>query len=58
MMKKLLKITKIATLTKSAYKCQRYQYQIMIAQIEDLNKDYVKISKSLSFTLSEKEAVK
>ena len=47
-MKKLLKITKIATLQKitqfSNY--QRYWFQILIAQIEDLieDEDFVKIS--------------
>ena len=41
MTKKLLKITEIATLPKSSYfpDTQRYQSQMLIAQIEDLNKD-------------------
>ena len=49
MMKKLLTITEIAMLPKITYflKYQRYcikeGYQILIAKIEDLNKDYVKI---------------
>ena len=46
MTKKLLNITEIATLRKSPWlsNYQRYQFQILIAQIEDLNEDRVKIS--------------
>ena len=45
MMEKLLKITKIAKLAKSAQfrNCERYQSQILISQVDDLNKDCVKI---------------
>ena len=44
---KWLKITEIATLLKSALfpNYQRYRSQILIAQIEDMNKDCVKISR-------------
>ena len=49
-MKKLLKITEIATLPKTEMrmftKHQRYRSQILIAQIEDSNEDCVKISGS------------
>ena len=46
MMKKLLKITDIATLAKKAYfsDYQRYRCQILQAQIERLNKNCVNIS--------------
>ena len=45
-MKKLLEINEIATLQKSQQflNYQRYQFQIFIAQIENLNEDSVKIS--------------
>ena len=45
-MKKLLKITKIAMLPKGAYfsNYQRYRFQILIAEVGDLNKDSVDIS--------------
>ena len=57
MMKKLLKFTEIATLPKNEKfpNCQRYPSQILLAQIEDLNEDCVKISRpDLSFMLAEK----
>ena len=41
MMKKMLKIYEIATLQNY----QRYLFQILIAQIEDLNENCVKISR-------------
>ena len=43
-MKKLLKITEIATLPESAQfpNYQRYQFESLIAQIQDLTKDCVK----------------
>ena len=44
-MKKLLKITKFLRYGKAqSFQTVRYLLQILIAQIEDLNKDYVKIS--------------
>ena len=43
MMKELLKITEIATLSISGY-FLNYRSQIFIAQIEDLNEDFDKIS--------------
>ena len=45
MMKKLLKITEIARLPNNVYlpTYQRYRFQILIAQIHDLIKDFVKI---------------
>ena len=51
MMKKLLKITEIATLPKSASfpNYQRYQYQIFMAQTKDLYEDCVKIFRSYLF---------
>ena len=56
MMEKLLKITEIATLPKSVQfpNYQRYRSQILIAQIEDMNKDCVDNFSSISFILSEK----
>ena len=47
MMKKLLKITEIATVPKTAQfpSYQRYRFQILIAQIEDWNKDCIKVSR-------------
>ena len=51
MMKKLLKITKISTLPKSA-DCQRYRSQILIAQIEDLNIDRSFVIKIMHFFMS------
>ena len=56
MMKKLRKITEIATLRKSSQfsNYQRYQIQICIAQIEDLNEERVKISGLSSYILSDK----
>ena len=46
MMKKLQKITEIATWPKTAYfpNYQRYRSQILIAQIQDLNEDCIKMS--------------
>ena len=46
---KFLKITKIATLPKSAQfsNHQKYRYQISITQIEHLNKDYVNMLVSI-----------
>ena len=51
----LLKMTEMATLSKSAWlpSYQRYLFQILLANIEDLNKDCVNFT-SLSFILSEK----
>ena len=50
MMEKLLKITEIATLPKSVQfpNYQRYRSQILIAQIEDMNKDCVDNFSSIS----------
>ena len=47
MVKKLRKITENATLPKSAWfpNYQRYQYQMLIAQIEDFNKNSDTISR-------------
>ena len=46
-MKKLLKITEIATLSKSTQfpNHQRYQSQVLKEQIEDVNEDFVNISR-------------
>jgi len=48
MMKKLMTITEIITLLKSAWfpNHRKYRLQILTAQIEDLNEDCVKISRS------------
>ena len=51
MMKKLMKISEIATLLKSAAsKLLNISIQILIAHIEDLNEDCVKISGSYFYT--------
>ena len=52
--KKLLKITEITTLSKCAYftNYQRYRYKILIAQIDDLIEDCVKISRLYLYCFS------
>ena len=60
MIQKLLKITEIATMQKSAQfsNYRRYRLQIFIVQVENLNQDCVKLFTSLSLILSDKAAVK
>ena len=52
MMKKLLKMTEIATLRKNPLfsNYQRYRFKISIAKIEELNKDCVKFKFSILYT--------
>ena len=45
MMKKLLKITEIATLPKRPLFPNYQSLETMIAQVEDFNRDFVKISR-------------
>ena len=55
MMKKLLKITEIATLSKSARfpNNQSYRSQILLAQIEYLNEDCIHIYVPIFYTFRE-----
>ena len=55
MMKKLLKITEIVMLPKSAKfsNYEIYRFQIMVAQIKDLNEYLSKIDVPISYTFRE-----